>query len=80
MGDDLGAMVIWGYMFITGGSLSHLNLCLIFPYQLTADVGCPHVVLNRHLSANWPYSLLSCLNSSLGYIDFHIYLPCNLAK
>jgi hypothetical protein len=57
-----------------------LNLRLIFPYQLTADVGCPHVVLNRHLSADWPYSLLSCLNSSLGYVDFHIYLPCNLAK
>ena len=80
MGDDLGAMVIWGYMLIMGSSLSHLNLRLIFPYQLTADVGCPHVVLNRHLSADWPYSLLSCLNSSLGYVDFHIYLPCNLAK
>ena len=57
-----------------------LSLHLIFPYQLTADIGFPRVILNRHLTAESPYLLLSCLNSSLGYVDFHIYLPCNLAK
>src|SRR5882762_4364481 len=69
--------LLWAVLLVI---LFALSLHLIFPYQLTADIGCPHVVLNRHLSADSPYLLLSCLNSLLGYVDFHIYLPCNLAK